>query len=99
MTQPPELLLQRDCTGKVPVLSEIFAEAPVPELIQAHLSPFSLPLLSSQPTFGKMSVSVSANSWPPTMVMPAFGPRPLKFAPQLEPALVIYGIFVYAILP
>src|SRR5260370_16075245 len=30
------------------------------------------------------------------MVMPAFGPRPLKPAPQLAPASVMYGRFVQA---
>src|SRR5215471_5746309 len=33
------------------------------------------------------------------MVIPALGPKPLKFAPQLAPASVIYGRFVYAIFP
>src|SRR5215471_10742313 len=31
--------------------------------------------------------------------MPASGPRPLKLAPQLAPASVMYGRFVYANLP
>src|SRR5215475_12875391 len=33
------------------------------------------------------------------MVMPASAPKPLKLAPQLAPASVIYGRFVYASLP
>src|SRR5579864_4693635 len=33
------------------------------------------------------------------MVIPASGPRPLKLAPQLAPASVMYGRFVYAMLP
>src|SRR6266566_5460797 len=33
------------------------------------------------------------------MVMPALGPRPLKLAPQLAPASVMYGRFVKATLP
>src|SRR5579875_3321705 len=98
MTQPPapelKALLQSDWTGKLTPLSETLAAAPWPEEIQAHLSPFSAPELSSQPPLGKMSVSVSANSWPPTMVMPAFEPRPLKLAPQLAPASVMYGMLV-----
>src|SRR5579859_3837215 len=102
-TQPPALLLNAllhsDWTGYVPVLNVTFAAAPWPDEIQAHLSPFSLPLLSSQPVLGNWSEIVSASSWPPTMVMPASGPRPLKFAPQLEPASLMYGKFVYATLP
>src|SRR2546430_1829544 len=51
-TQPPEpllkALLQRDCTANVPVEREMFAEAPWPEEIQAHLSAFSAPGESSQ---------------------------------------------------
>jgi hypothetical protein len=82
-------LLQRDWAAKVPVVSVMFADAPLPELIQAHLSPFSAPLPSSQPPLGKMSDSVSPNSWPPTIVMPALGPSPLKSAPQLAPASVM----------
>ncbi len=55
-TQPPvwllKALLHNDCTAKVPVDSVMSAEAPWPELIQAHLSPFSDPPLSNQPPFG-----------------------------------------------
>src|SRR5262245_3105855 len=55
-THPPEpslnALLHNDCTGKVPVDKLMPAEAPCPEEIQAHLSPFSSPLESSQPPFG-----------------------------------------------
>src|SRR5690348_5961791 len=61
-TQPPEpllkALLQRDCTANVPVERLISAEAPWPEEIQAHLSPFSAPLESSQPPLGNWSVIV-----------------------------------------
>src|ERR1700686_1148863 len=52
-TQPPEpllkALLQRDCTANVPVERLMSAEAPWPEEIQAHLSPFSARPESSQP--------------------------------------------------
>src|SRR6185503_485208 len=55
-THPPapplNALLHSVCTGNVPVLSVIFADAPWPDEIHAHLSPFSAPLLSSQPPFG-----------------------------------------------
>jgi hypothetical protein len=55
-TQPPEpllkALLQRDCTANVPVERLMSAEAPCPEEIQAHLSPFSAPPESSQPPLG-----------------------------------------------
>src|SRR5579864_141172 len=97
-TQPPEpllnALLHNDCTGNFPVDKVMSAAAPCPEEIHAHLSPFSAPPESSQPPFGNWSVIVSAISWPPTMVMPASGPRPLKLAPQLAPASVMYGRFV-----
>src|SRR5215472_17485538 len=102
-TQPPEpllnALLHNDCTGKVPVDKLMSAAAPCPEEIQAHLSPFSAPPESSHPPFGNWSVIVSAISCPPTIVIPALGPRPLKLAPQLAPASVMYGRFVYAMLP
>src|SRR5215469_6057967 len=62
-THPPELLLNAllhsDCTGKVPVENVTAADAPCPEEIHAHLSPFSPPLESSQPPFGNWSVIVS----------------------------------------
>src|SRR5215469_5180812 len=65
-TQPPEsplnALLNNDCTGKVPVDKVMSAAAPSPEEIQAHLSPFSAPLESSQPVLGNWSVIVSAIS-------------------------------------
>ena len=65
-TQPPEsllnALLHNDCTGNVPVDKVMSAAAPCPEEIQAHLSPFSAPLESSQPPFGNWSVIVSAIS-------------------------------------
>ena len=102
-TQPPEsllnALLHNDCTGKVPVDKVMSAAAPCPEEIHAHLSAISAPLESSQPVFGNWSVIVSAISWPPTIVIPAFAPSPLKFAPQLAPASVMYGKFVYATFP
>ena len=56
------------------------AAAPWPEEIQAHLSPFSAPLESTQPELGNWSLIVSAISWPLTMVMLAFAPSPLKLA-------------------
>ena len=87
-------LLQSDWTGKLAPFIETLADAPWPELIQAHLSPFSSPLLSSQPPFGNWSVIVSAISCPSTIVIPAFEPRPLKFAPHEAPASVMYGRFV-----
>ena len=34
-----------------------------------------------------------------TMVIPALAPRPLKLAPQLAPASVMYGRLVWAMLP
>src|SRR5215472_15362068 len=72
-TQPPEsplnALLHNDCTGNVPVDTVMSAAAPCPEEIQAHLSPFSAPLESSQPALGNWSVIVSAISCPETMVM------------------------------
>ena len=65
-THPPEpllnALLHNDCTEKVPVDKVMSAAAPCPEEIQAHLSPFSAPLESSQPPFGNWSVIVSAIS-------------------------------------
>src|SRR5712692_2686567 len=66
-TQPPELLLKAllhsDCTGTLlPFVKVTFAAAPCPEEIQAHLSPFSAPLESSQPVLGNWSVTVSAIS-------------------------------------
>ena len=71
-TQPPEpllnALLHNDCTAKVPVVNRMSAAAPCPEEIQAHLSPFSAPLESSQPLLGNWSVMVSAISCPPTRV-------------------------------
>src|SRR5579871_2044364 len=97
-TQPPapplNALLHSDCTGKVLPFMVTFAEAPWPEEIQAHLSPVSEPLLSSHPPLGNWSVAASDTSWPMTMVMPASGPRPLKLAPQLAPASVMYGALV-----
>src|SRR5215469_10266609 len=65
-TQPPEPLsnasLHNDCTAKVPVERLMSADAPCPEEIHTHLSPFSAPLESSQPPFGNWSVIVSAIS-------------------------------------
>src|SRR5882762_6903382 len=101
MTQPPalllKLLLQSDCTAKVPVASVMFAEAPCPREIQAHLSPFSRPLPSSQPLLGNGSLTDSPYSWPPTMLTPSSNPAlPLltKFCPQEAPASVMYGRLV-----
>src|SRR6266436_3335590 len=58
-TQPPEpplkTLLHRDCTANVPVERETSAEAPWPDEIHAHLSPFSAPAESTQPVFGNWS--------------------------------------------
>jgi len=45
----------------LPVFKLIVADVPWPELIQAHLSPFSFPVLSSQPELVTMSISVSAH--------------------------------------
>src|SRR6202030_1866854 len=102
-TQPPEpllkALLQRDCTANVPVERLMSAEAPWPDEIHAHLSPFSAPLESNQPPLGNWSVILSAISWPETIVIPALGPSPLKLAPQLAPASVMYGRLVEATLP
>src|SRR5690242_14976437 len=103
MTHPPEpwlkALSHSDWTAKVPVLSVMFCDAPGPLEIHAHLSPFSAPLASTQPLDGTGSVCVSASSWPETIVMPAFGPRPLKLAPHDAPASVMYGMFVNATSP
>src|SRR5215471_11231362 len=97
-THPPlsplNALLHSDWTGKVPVDRFTSAAAPCPEEIQAHLSPISAPLESSQPLLGNWSVILSAISSPLTIVMPASDPNPLKFAPQLAPASVMYGRFV-----
>ena len=98
-TQPPEpllkALLHNDCTGNLlPLLRVTSAAAPWPEEIHAHLSPFSAPLESSQPPLGNWSVIVSAISCPVTIVIPASAPNPLKLAPQLAPASVMYGRFV-----
>src|SRR6185437_10876869 len=78
----------------------MIVEAPWPLESQAHLSPVSSPEASSQPLPACGSVSVSAYSCPPTIVMPSFEPlTPLladtKFAPQPLPASVMYGKFVY----
>jgi hypothetical protein len=93
MTQPPtsvlKALLQSDWTANAPVLKLTVCAAPwLPVAIQAHLSPFSAPPESSHPVLGNWSLTVSAASCPPTMVMPAVGPSPLKLAPQLAPASV-----------
>ena len=65
-TQPPEpllnALLHNDCTWNLPVDKVMSAAPPCPEEIQAHLSPFSAPLESSQPPVGNWSVIVSAIS-------------------------------------
>src|SRR5262249_57999920 len=62
-TQPPlpllKALLHSDWTGKLVPFIETLADAPWPDWIQAHLSPFSSPLWSSQPPFGNWSVIVS----------------------------------------
>src|SRR5205085_9218137 len=74
-------------------------EAPCPEEIQAHLSPFSLPELSVQPPAGNVSVIVSAYSWPSTIETPSrvpAEPELTKFSPQLAPASVTYGRLVKA---
>ena len=65
--------------------------------LQAHLSPFSAPLPSSQPPFGNWSVIVSASSCPSTIVMPSVAPAEpgfTKFDPHEAPASVMYGRFV-----
>jgi hypothetical protein len=82
-------LLHNDWTAKTPVLSGMSADAPWLEEIQAHLSPFSAPCESNHPVLGNWSVTVSANSWPLTIVIPALGLKPLKSAPQLAPASVM----------
>ena len=102
-SQPPapelKSLAHVDCTAKVPVLRARLADAPWPEVIQAHLSPFSAPEESTHPPAGNWSVMVSAYSWPPTTVTPSSVPAlpPLtKFSPQLAPTSVRYGRFVKA---
>jgi hypothetical protein len=54
--------LSKVCTGKTPVLKVKSADAPRPELIHAHLSPFSAPLECVHPVLGNSSVAVSASS-------------------------------------
>src|SRR5258708_24993437 len=96
-TQPPapllNALLHSDWTAKLLLPSEMFAAAPCPEPIHAHLSPFSAPLPSSQPLLGKGSVTVSAYSCPPTIERPSKYPLPnellavlTKFIPHDAPA-------------
>src|ERR1700681_389352 len=69
-------------------------------LVQAHLSPFSALLLSSQPVFGCGSVSVSPCSWPPTIDTPSSVPGVLtEPAPHEAPTSGRYGSLVYAIVP
>src|ERR1019366_6750572 len=105
-SQPPAPLLksfaQVDWTAKEPVVSEMFWAAPWPDWIHAHLSPFSLPLLSVQPPAGNWSVTVSAYSWPSTIVTPSSVPAEppfTKFSPQLVPASRRYGRLVNASWP
>src|SRR5258708_12613603 len=96
-THPPapllNALLHSDWTAKLLLPSEMFAAAPCPEPIHAHLSPFSAPLPSSQPLLGKGSVTVSAYSCPPTIERPSKYPFPnellallTKFIPPDPPA-------------
>ena len=67
-------------------------------LTHAHLSPFSAPLLSSQPLLGNGSVSVSACSWPKTIETPSSVPGLLtEPAPHDAPTSGRYGSFVHAI--
>jgi len=79
------------CIAKLPVAKATSAAAPVPLEIHAHLSAFSDPLPSIQPYEGFWSVSVSAYSWPPTMVTPSRAPALPEFTklvPQLVPTSV-----------
>src|SRR2546430_4014685 len=106
ISQPPVPLLKSldhiDCIAKLPVEKATFAEAPWPDVIHAHLSPFSKPVVSVQPPGGVWSVIVSEYSCPSTIVTPSSVPAlpPLtKFMPQLEPASVTYGMFVNAMSP
>src|SRR2546430_693392 len=105
------LLLHNDCTGNVPVLNLTFAAPPgVPGVIHAHLSPFSPFTGSNQPPVlrfvaptgacGKKSETVSAYSWPSTMLKPSFVPGVFTNAwPQFADASSTYGRFVNAMSP
>src|SRR5258708_39812973 len=86
---PPKSFAQVVCTANDPVVMEMFCERPVPDEIQAHLSPFSAPLESVQPPAGYVSVIVSAYSWPSTIVTPSRVPAEpalTKLCPQDAPA-------------
>src|SRR5258708_1864664 len=77
------------CIANEPVEKVTNAEAPWPELIHAHSSPFSCPVneepgLLTHPPAGFWSVMVSAYSWPPTMEKPS-SELLTKFARQLAP--------------
>src|ERR1700694_837581 len=68
--------------------------------VQAHLSPFSAPLESSQPELGCGSVSVSPCSCPPTIDTPSSVPGLLtEPAPHDAPASGMYGRVVRAAAP
>src|SRR5467141_3098372 len=91
------------CIANEPVEKVTNAEAPWPELIHAHSSPFSCPVneepvLLTHPPAGFWSVRVSAYSWPPTMEKPS-SELLTKFAPQLAPRSATYGMLVKAISP
>ena len=90
-TPPLKSLPQVDWTANVPVPEVTSAAVPWPEEIQPHRSPFSAPELAVHPPAGNWSVTVSAYSWPPTMVTPSSRPAVpalTKFRPQLAPMSV-----------
>src|SRR3974390_3481501 len=72
--------------------------------LHAHLSPISLPLVSSHPYAPLVvtgSGSASAYSWPPTTENPSKYPFPyasgalMKFSPHETPASGWYGRYAY----
>ena len=86
-----ESLAQLPWTGKVPVVSVMFCIAPGWVVLQAHLSAFSFPMLSSHPPEGSWSVMVSAYSCPFTMEKPSSSPalpELTKFSPHELPMSV-----------
>src|SRR5579863_4097468 len=95
MTQLLLALLNRPCTANTPVDSVMLRAG---GFCQAQTPPIS----GVQPLEGCGSVWLEAYSLPSTILTPSSRPaRPglMKFAPQLAPASVMYGKFVYAIVP
>jgi len=74
-------LLHNDCTGKVPVDNMMSAAAPWPELIQAHLSPFSAPP-ESVPSARELVGYRFSHFMTPDDRDACIGARPLKWWPS-----------------